>query len=551
MEFPEWRGLWVQLRDVTTSQRIDDIVKAADAGGFNALFVNVFYDGQSLYDSAFVEKSDKVEVGFDPLVYLVSAAHAHGLQVHAWFVVGRIDDLASPIFQAHPDWALVGVDGDTIPWLNLTHPDVQRFVSDLMLETVERYQVDGLHFDYTRFPGPEWGFDPHTIRAFTVEQRIDLNQLRYADLPAYGPFEGNPLIDPHSAEVLASFSNGLPALTINRYGEGEAVVMNWKANQRKVAVASEIMQNGLERLVDSGRQVHVLQSETNAAEYGYDSFEETMQWLNYLGWEPVRTNEAEIENLDSSSALVLPNVYLISAETALHLANFVQQGGGVVFVDGPTKSIHLPEIQAVTGMRWRGLYYNDNLLMTSDRAHTLTPVSARDANITSYRNWDAGWREFRMKGISQLLQMVHNRVKAQHPELTVSITVTSDQVEAKEKYLQDWQTWLRQGYVDFLMPRGYVDESAQLKPVLNRWLPAFRQYSPKIVFGVIAYTEDGKTPVSKPPDQVLAEINMTLQAGSNGFVVFDLGRISNDQLSAFRGLIATLPVAREDLSGSQ
>ena len=44
-------------------------------------------------------------------------------------------------------------------WLNFTRPDVRRFVGDLMLEAVSRYGVDGVHFDYTRYPGGAWGFD--------------------------------------------------------------------------------------------------------------------------------------------------------------------------------------------------------------------------------------------------------------------------------------------------------------------------------------------------------------------------------------------------------
>jgi len=551
VEFPEWSGLWVQLRDVTTPEKIDAILRRAEAGGFNALFVNVFYDGQALYDSALVDQYDKVESGFDPLVYLVSEAHESGIQVHAWFVAGRIDEPDWPIFQSHPEWTLVGPDGDTLPWLNLVHPDVQGFIGDLMLETVEHYGVDGIHFDYTRFPGPEWGFDPHTVQSFTAEHGIDLNQLRYADLPAYGLFDGNPLIRPGSAQVLASFSNGIPAVAINQYGDGESILLNWKANQRTVAIGSEVMQSSLERLVRSGKQVHVLLSEMNAEEYGYDSFDETMQWLAYLGWEPVEISETAVESLQAGSALVLPNVYLISDEAATHLAEFVRRGGGVIFVDGPTKSIHLREIQALTGMQARGIYYRENMLMTSDGIHPLIPVSERDANLRSYRKWDAAWREFRMQGISNLIRDVRERAKVNHPNVTISITVTSDQDEANQRYLQDWQTWLEEGYVDLLIPRGYVDESDELQPVLDAWLPVVRKHSPKIVFGLIAYTEDGNDPVSKVPDQLLTEVGMALESGSNGFMVFDLGRMSDDQLSVFNRFISTLPVAKEDASESQ
>jgi uncharacterized lipoprotein YddW (UPF0748 family) len=142
-------------------------------------------------------------------------------------------------------------------------------------------------------------------------------------------------------------------------------------------------------------------------------------------------------------------------------------------------------------------------------------------------------------------------VKADHPEVTISITVTADQTEAKERYLQDWETWLEEGYVDFMVPRGYVDDVDQLQPVLAEWLPVFRKHTPKVVFGVIAYTEQAGEPVSKPAEQLLTETKMVLQAGSNGFMVFDLARMSDEQLIVFDRFISTLPAAGENVSESQ
>lgn len=540
-ESPGWSGVWVQAKLITTPEKIDEVLQRAEAGGFNAIFVNVFYDGQSLYDSALVEKYDKVDAGFDPLAYLVPQAHQRGIQVHAWFLVGRIDNNDSTVLLTHPDWSLVGPDGDTIAWLNFIRPDVREFISNLMMETVEHYGVDGVHFDYTRYPGPEWGFDLYTIREFTEKYGIDLNQLRYSDLPAYGLFEGNPLTDSGSGQVLASFGNGIPAVVINRYGEGESILLNWKANKRTVAAASEIMQHSLQRMADPGEQIYILRSETNADEYGYDNFEQAMEWLAYLGWEPVGTSEAEIEYLAAGSALVLPNVYLISGETAAHLADFVYRGGGVIFIDGPTRSIHLEEIRAITGMRSRGFYYKGYMLMTPIVTHPLISVSQRDTKLESYQDWDTTWREFRKQGINNLILGIYERVKTKHPDVTVSVTITSDQDEAQDRYLQDWQTWLEDGYVDLLIPRGYVGGIDELDSVLDAWQPVILEYGPKITFGLITYTEQGQSYTTKPPERLLTEIEMTRRAGSNGVMIFDLGHMTDNQLSALKSLFPALP----------
>ncbi len=204
---PELRGVWVQGRSIATREKIDEVLKQAEAGQFNAIFVDVFDSGRAMYPSRLTDQSDKVEPGFDPLAYLVPEAHRRHIQVQAWFAVGRIgDETGSPILSRHPDWGLVGPDGGTIAWLNFARPDARQFMSYLMLEVVERYGVDGIHFDYTRYPGPEWGFDAYSITAFAQQYGLDLNQLRYADLPAYGQFEANPLTQPGTAQVLATFA---------------------------------------------------------------------------------------------------------------------------------------------------------------------------------------------------------------------------------------------------------------------------------------------------------------------------------------------------------
>src|SRR5512135_1024955 len=130
----ELRGIWVQAKSITTAAQIDEVLRRVEAGHFNAIFVNVFFNGQTMYQSNFAPISGKVEPGFDPLAYLVPAAHRHNIQVHGWFLTGRIGAAGgSAILARHPDWALVGPDGDMFPWLNFTRPDARQFISDLML----------------------------------------------------------------------------------------------------------------------------------------------------------------------------------------------------------------------------------------------------------------------------------------------------------------------------------------------------------------------------------------------------------------------------------
>jgi len=524
------RGVWVQADSIMTKEKIDETIQRAIAGHFNAIFVNVFLSGNTMYESRLAQKYEQVETGFDPLAYLVPVAHRDNIQVHAWFVTGWVGDKwGSQILAKHPDWALVGPDGDSTDWLNFTKPEVRAYIRDLMLEVVQRYGVDGLHFDYTRYPGPEWGFDPYSVALFKDEYGLDLNLLRYTDLPAYGVFEGNPLTTVNSAQVLAKFSNGYPAVTLNKYGKGETLLFNWDAAQRSVAVSSEILKRILHQWVPAGGSVNILRSETNAEEYGYDDVERVKEWLEYLDWPPQVVKETDLTGLESDSVLILPYVYLITNETAAQLADFVIGGGKVIFIDGPTRSIHLKDIQRVTGLQSRGRYFNELMLMQAVGENPLVPTSQRNVDFDTYQKWDAQWKEFRKKGINELIQNVYRSVKSGYPRVLISVTISSDQEKTEEEVFQDWRAWLKGGYIDLLIPRLYVENVQDLKPLLNEWEPIIQE-NRGITLGLIVYKGKGKSKSVKTADQLRTEINLAQAAGSNGIMIFDLDNMNNDQL---------------------
>src|SRR5512146_1825333 len=87
-----WRAAWVGAKTITTAQQIDDVLNRAQKGGLNRLVVNVFYNGEALFNTSLAPKYDKVAADFDPLAYLVPQAHARGIQVDAWFLCGRVGD---------------------------------------------------------------------------------------------------------------------------------------------------------------------------------------------------------------------------------------------------------------------------------------------------------------------------------------------------------------------------------------------------------------------------------------------------------------------------
>jgi uncharacterized lipoprotein YddW (UPF0748 family) len=545
---PELRGVWVQHRSITTPEKIDEVIRRAEMGHLEAIFANIFVYGQALYNSRQVPKYDRVDPTFDPLAYLIEQAHRRRIKVHAWFVNGPVGYRGkSAILAAHPAWSLVGSDGKRSTWLNLARPEVGQFTADLVMEVVEKYAVDGIHFDFFRFPGPEWGFDPDSAATFWQETGLDLDQLRYPDLPAYASFNGNPLRQPTSAQTLATFQNGEIAVALNIYGEGQVILLNWNATERQVAVGSEILQRSLNDMSQTGEAVYVLSSETNAVEYGDRDFERAMQWLSDLGWQPQQITEPELVALPINSVLILPNIYLISPQAAADLARFVKNGGNAIFIDGPVRSIHLKDIQTVTGMSVAGSHFQTDMLMTATGAHRLIPQSERNQPLATYQKSDEQWKAFRRRGLSWLLAQIYQQIKAAKPELEVSVTITADQKRASQEVLQDWPAWLEGRSLDRLIPRGFVESPSFLTPVITTWQPLMRQ-DDRIVMGLISFNrveEDSVIDekriqrIPKTPEQLIIEVDLARQAGSNGVMLFQIDYLTPEQLKALSAAFLT------------
>ncbi len=182
----ELRGLWVVRTSMTTKESIERLVDLASRSNFNALFVQVNGRGEAYYTSSIVPTMPDVAPGFDPLAFCIERAHAGGLQVHAWinaFTVGRLgcrEYQPEHVLTRHPEWALVDDDGvstlDYTPemgrgelvsvMLDPAIEGVKAYVHDVFMEVVRNYDVDGVHFDYIRYPAERFGYGDEARDAF-------------------------------------------------------------------------------------------------------------------------------------------------------------------------------------------------------------------------------------------------------------------------------------------------------------------------------------------------------------------------------------------------
>jgi len=111
--------------------------------------------------------------GYDPLAFATKEAHSRGLQLHAWFNPYRVTmgPSLTSLTPSHParvnrNW-VVRKDGKW--YFDPGHPDARAHVIDTIMEAVNGYDIDGVHFDDYFYPYPGSGSafqDAKTFRQY-------------------------------------------------------------------------------------------------------------------------------------------------------------------------------------------------------------------------------------------------------------------------------------------------------------------------------------------------------------------------------------------------
>jgi uncharacterized lipoprotein YddW (UPF0748 family) len=167
---------WPRSTDKTEQQQLlKKIVWDLKAANFNTIFFQVRARGNAYYASSYEPWAENLtgtlgqDPGWDPLAFLLREARGAGLEVHAWFNVYKVRG-PTPVgpsspqhpSRAHPQWMIVY---DEEGWLDPGIPEVRSYLLRVALDVVRKYDIDGMHFDFIRYPGRDFP-DAETFRRF-------------------------------------------------------------------------------------------------------------------------------------------------------------------------------------------------------------------------------------------------------------------------------------------------------------------------------------------------------------------------------------------------
>ncbi|HDM70199.1 MAG: hypothetical protein DRP30_01415 [Thermotoga sp.] len=182
----EIRGIWVWY-DTLGKVGVEKAMKEIHDLGFTDVFLLVKgISGKVCWESPSA-------LGFwedtSILRRAVKSAHEYGMKLHAWFVVSK----DKTYLALYPESGMYGIpleEGMDFRRAKSTidfavDSAYRRYVEDLMKQVLLRYDVDGIHLDYIRYPTGAWGWGPYQIGRAWMEG-LDLDFLLKTAIETWG-----------------------------------------------------------------------------------------------------------------------------------------------------------------------------------------------------------------------------------------------------------------------------------------------------------------------------------------------------------------------------
>ena len=200
---PEVRAVWLDRGSIVEASDRDGLARLFDrlaAAGFNTVFFETVNAGYPIYPSRLTPQNP-LTVRWDPLAAAVELAHERGMELHAWvwtFAAGNQvhnrllnfpENYLGPMLALNPGWAAYDhlgnpiPRGQTKPFYDPANSEVRSFLMRLFSEIISRYEVDGLHLDYIRYPfqnpgaGRSYGYGNTARWRFMASNLVDPVEL--------------------------------------------------------------------------------------------------------------------------------------------------------------------------------------------------------------------------------------------------------------------------------------------------------------------------------------------------------------------------------------
>lgn len=150
----EFRGAWIHSGYGIEGWGWDRTVAVLATNGFNALLPNLLWGGLAHYPSKLLPSSPRIKTDGDQIAECLKACRKYGIELHVWKVNFNLSTAPRDFREQLRAAGRTQKDreGKEVNWLCPSHDENFALERDSMLEVAREYDVDGIHFDYIRYP---------------------------------------------------------------------------------------------------------------------------------------------------------------------------------------------------------------------------------------------------------------------------------------------------------------------------------------------------------------------------------------------------------------
>ena len=170
----EVRAVWLTTlqgldwpKTTSPAQQQRDLIRILDQyqkANINTVLFQTRVRGTTVYPSA-IEPWDPIltnrpgmSPGYDPLLFCINECHKRGMECHAWIVtipIGKANNYGCQQLRKKYPKRIVKIGEEY--YMNPELPETGDYIAGICREVAHRYDIDGIHLDYIRYP-ETWKF---------------------------------------------------------------------------------------------------------------------------------------------------------------------------------------------------------------------------------------------------------------------------------------------------------------------------------------------------------------------------------------------------------
>lgn len=191
LDWPKVRGMGQRVVE-EQKDALRGILDELQKDGINTVFLQTRVRGTVIYpsriepwDACFTGKEGR-DPGYDPLAFAIEECHRRGMELHAWVVTLPMGKTQS----AKVVRAMKLLRHDGAYYMDPTRAETSHFIANICREIVSRYDVDGIHFDYIRYPE---GFKRSRQKPELITRIVEESHAAVKELKPWVRFSCSPI----------------------------------------------------------------------------------------------------------------------------------------------------------------------------------------------------------------------------------------------------------------------------------------------------------------------------------------------------------------------